>query len=59
MCLIMQLVLLRQTFTIWYIQTKASDVTLKDEIKDIEVYNINIKEVDIASDEYPGIKGET
>ena len=55
----MQLIMLRQTFTIWYIQTKASDVTLKDEVKDIEIDNINIKEVDIASDEYPRIKGET
>ena len=55
----MKLIMLRQKNTIWYIQTKASDVTLKDEIKDIEVDNINIKEVDIASDKYPGIKGET
>ena len=51
----MKLIILRQKNTIWYIQTKASGVTLKDEIKDIEVDNINIKEVDVVSDEYPPI----
>ena len=47
----MQQILLRQKIKICYIQNEASDVNLKDKIKDIEVDKINIKEVDIASKE--------
>ena len=40
------------------IDTVESDVKLKDGIIDIEVENINIKEVDIASEEWPKSNGE-
>ena len=59
MCFVLQQILLKQTITIWYIYTEESDVNLKDEIKDNKVDKNHIKEVNIDSEEYPGIKGET